>query len=116
MNKIRIALVTGGDVAERGISLLSAQTVFDHLDKNKYAPRIIDFKNGDFLDVESGLFLNKQDFSITLKEPVHFDLVYPILHGHPAENGVLQAYLDLMGISCGKRLLILYSLRIFSQT
>ena len=105
MKKLRIALVTGGDVAERGISLLSAQMVKDHLDKNKYEPWIIDFNNGQFVDTGSGKTLSKADFSLTLDERITFDLIYPILHGHPAENGVLQAYLDLIGIpytGCGQ--------------
>ncbi len=97
MTKTSIALVTGGDVAERGISLLSAQTIYDHLDKTKYAPRIIDYKDGEFKDVDSGKYLSKVDFSLDLGEKLRFDLVYPILHGHPAENGVLQGYLEMIG-------------------
>ena len=36
MGKLNVAILTGGNVAERGISLGSAKTVFDHLDKSKY--------------------------------------------------------------------------------
>ncbi len=98
MKKLSVALVTGGDVAERGISLLSAETVKHYLDPNKYSARIIDFQKGDFTDVESGVKLNKSDFTLPLDDLVHFDLVYPILHGSPAEDGILQGYLNLLGI------------------
>jgi len=98
MKKLSIALVTGGDVAERGISLLSAKTVMDNLDSAKYEARIIDFQKGEFTDVKTRTTLDKSDFTLKLERKIHFDLVYPILHGSPAENGILQGYLALIGI------------------
>ena len=106
MGKINIALVTGGDVAEREISLKSAQTVYDHLSKSKYEVRIIILEKGKFVDQLSGKALDLNDFSLTLPTAgrINFDLVYQMLHGHPAEDGGLQGYFELVGIpytGCG---------------
>ena len=98
MKKLSLALVTGGDVAEREISLLSAKTVKNNLDPRKYDARIIDFKNGSFTDIESGVLLDKSTFTLALEKRLQFDLIYPILHGSPAEDGILQGYLKLLGI------------------
>lgn len=106
MGKINVALVTGGDVAEREISLKSAQTIYDHLSKDQYQVRIIVLERGKFIDQLSGIALDLNDFSLTLpsSERVTFDLVYQMLHGHPAEDGGLQGYFELVGIpytGCG---------------
>ena len=43
-----IAILCGGNSAERNISLLSAKTVFKYLNRTKYIPVIIDLKDQDF--------------------------------------------------------------------
>ena len=106
MGKISIALVTGGDVAEREISLKSAQTIYNHLSPAKYVVRIIVLEKGKFIDQVSNTPLDLNDFSLTLpqKDRITFDLVYQMLHGHPAEDGGLQGYFELVGIpytGCG---------------
>ena len=99
MDKINIAVITGGDNAERPISLKSADTIMKHLDKEKYNAWKIDFTKGDFLDMESGERLDKNDFTLKSdKGSIRFDLVFFILHGIPAENGQLQAYFDFINI------------------
>ena len=45
------------------------------------------------------------DFTVTVDgEKIHFDAVFNAIHGNPGENGLLQAYFELLGIrhtSCG---------------
>ena len=41
-----IAIITGGDSAEYDISILSANTVYQNLDKKKYKPFIVEIKKG----------------------------------------------------------------------
>jgi D-alanine-D-alanine ligase len=49
--------------------------------------------------------INKSDFTVKIKDKkIQFDCVFNTIHGTPGENGLLQAYLDLVGIpqtSCG---------------
>lgn len=101
MAKKRIAIVTGGDVAERGVSLESARTVFNHLDSEKYERFIIELNGTEFVEQVRGVTLDKNDFSLRRDgEGLRFDLVYLMLHGHPAEDGRLQGYFELIGLPC----------------
>ena len=99
MKKLNIAVVTGGIVAERGISLKSAKTIHKHLNRKKYKPYLIDFDGKNFVEQSSKKKLNKNDFSFTKdKKKVKFDLAFLMLHGSPAEDGRLQGFLDVMGV------------------
>ena len=46
--KKNIAIVTGGDVAERNVSLQSAKNIALEMDKNKYDIFIIELNKGKF--------------------------------------------------------------------
>ena len=97
--KLNIGIITGGNVAERGISLKSGKTIFDHLDKKKYNAYLIDFDGKDFTEIGSGVKIRKKDFSFKPKNKREkIDLAFLMLHGHPAEDGVLQGYLDIIGL------------------
>ncbi len=99
MKKLNIAIITGGVVAERGISLKSAKTIYDHLNRKKYTPYLIDFDGKNFVEISSKKKLSKVDFSFSKDgEKVKIDLVFLMLHGSPAEDGKLQGYLEIMGI------------------
>ncbi len=99
MKKLNIAVITGGDNAERPISLKSANTIIKHLNPELYKARKIDFSNGKFIDIDSKRLIDKNDFTLSLEnESISFDLVFFILHGIPAENGQLQAYFEFINI------------------
>lgn len=101
MNKLNIAIVTGGNVAERGISLGSAKTVYHHLNPEKYNRYIIELNGAVFSEQSTGTRIDLNDFSLELDgKKIAFDLIYLMLHGHPAEDGRLQGYFELMGIPC----------------
>lgn len=98
-SKIRIAVVTGGNVAEREVSLKSAATVAKHLDADKYDVFVLELNGTVFTEQKSGVAVDLNDFSVTLPSGrMTFDLVYLMLHGHPAEDGRLQGYFELLGI------------------
>lgn len=101
MSKKNIAIITGGNVAERGISLQSAATVNDHLNRNKYNRYVLELNGDDFYDQDSQKVVDKNDFSLQLNgHKIKFDAVFLMLHGHPAEDGCLQGYFELLGIPC----------------
>jgi D-alanine-D-alanine ligase len=101
MSKLNIAIVTGGDVAERGISLNSAKTVYEHLDEQKYSRYVIELNGHTFQEQSSGAVVDKNEFTLHLDgQTIRFDVVYLMLHGHPAEDGRLQGYFELLGIPC----------------
>ncbi|MCB0568319.1 MAG: D-alanine--D-alanine ligase [Phaeodactylibacter sp.] len=99
MNKLNVAIVTGGDVAERSISLQSAATVFKHLDANKYDKYIIELNQGAFTEQGTGAPVDMNDFSLHRPDGiVRFGLIFLMIHGHPAEDGCMQGYFQLLGI------------------
>lgn len=101
MKKLNVAILTGGNVAERGVSLKSAQTIEKYLNPDKYLPYVIELNGKQFIEQASGTSLDLNDFSLIHNEvKITFDLVFLILHGHPAESGSILGYFELLGIPC----------------
>ncbi|WP_435625005.1 D-alanine--D-alanine ligase [Flagellimonas sp.] len=110
--KKNIAIVMGGYSSEHDISIKSAEVVYSHLDREKFnLYRIhISRQNPENLTLqkEKWVYLNehneefpvdKSDFSITITgKKVVFDCVFNAIHGTPGEDGLLQAYFELLGI------------------
>lgn len=108
MNKINIALLAGGDSSEREISLQSAARVAASLDTAKYDVYLVDvhgvswkYTSNDGTEIQ----VDKNDFSLTIDDrKVSFDYALILIHGTPGEDGKMQGYLDMMGVSyssCG---------------
>ncbi len=94
-----IAILTGGDSAERVISLKSAQVVKDYLPADRYRSFLIDIKGGNWHEPETGIQVDKNDFSLTIEgEHIRFDCAFAALHGSPLEDGKMQGYFDMLGI------------------
>ncbi|HFB99722.1 MAG TPA: D-alanine--D-alanine ligase, partial [Phaeodactylibacter sp.] len=99
MKKINIAIITGGVVAERSVSLKSAKVVYKHLSRKKYNRFLVDFDGKNFVEMKSKKKLSKSDFSFRKDgKKIKIDLAFLMLHGSPAEDGRLQGYLDILGI------------------
>jgi len=97
--KMKIAVITGGDNAEQEISVKSARTIMDHLDNEKYDTFMLNYHFGKFADAVTELPIDLNNFRMEIFDGVvRFDLVMLFLHGTPAEDGKIQAYLDLMDI------------------
>ncbi len=94
-----IAILTGGDSAERVISLRSGQVVYDHLPARHYRRFLIDVQGANWREVSSGVLIDKNDFSLSLGgEVIRFDAVFGAIHGSPLEDGKMQGYFDMLGI------------------
>ena len=100
--KKKIALVTGGFSGEAVISYRSANTIYNHLDKDKFDVYKIDVNpQGWFYEEASGnkTEVNKNDFTINSNnKKIHFDAVFIGMHGTPGEDGKLQGYFDMLGL------------------
>ena len=92
----------GGYSSEREISIKSGNVVYQYLDKTKYnAYRIIiSTEKWIYLDDNNEEFpIDKADFSIALADgKISFDCVFNAIHGTPGEDGLLQAYFELLNI------------------
>lgn len=92
----------GGYSSEYGISIKSGNVVHKYLDREQYnSYRIVVTKEKwVYLDDSDQEFpVNKSDFSIQpAAEKITFDCVFNAIHGTPGEDGLLQAYFELLGI------------------
>ncbi len=101
--KQKIALVTGGYSGESVISYKSAQTIYNHLDKERFDVYLIDINPEGWFYVHNNerlAVVDKNDFSVQLNgQKITFDAVFIGMHGTPGEDGKLQGYFDLMGLA-----------------
>ena len=94
-----IAILTGGDSAERVISLKSGRVVFEHLPADRYRAFLIDIEGAHWRELETGIPIDKNDFSLTINgEKIRFDCAFAALHGSPLEDGKMQGYFDMLGL------------------
>ncbi|MFT4663648.1 MAG: D-alanine-D-alanine ligase [Polaribacter sp.] len=98
--KKKVAIITGGNVAEREVSLKSAATIHKHLNKDRYETYVIELEGTDFLEQSNRTVIDKNDFSLPVPDGknIYFDFVFLMLHGHPAEDGCLQGYFEVLNI------------------
>jgi len=123
--KIRVGIIFGGKSSEHEVSLLSAKTIFEALDKDKYEPVLIGIdKNGEWhlrdayqylmhADNPKMVRLHPTNESVALVPKsdgnplvglsnkgmqASLDVVFPIVHGTNGEDGTLQGLLKLAGI------------------
>lgn len=100
--KKNIAIIMGGFSSEFEISLKSGNVVHNYLDKdrfNTYRIHILENKwvyvDGD----ENEHPVSRHDFSVeTPTGKLTFDCVFNAIHGTPGEDGLMQAYFELLGI------------------
>ena len=123
--KIKVAVLFGGKSAEHEVSLQSAKSVINAIDKNKYELQLIGIdKNGKwYLNDESHYLLNdnnpkliklnNSNVEVTLiptdtnskllnvssgKTIDSVDVVFPVLHGSNGEDGTIQGLLKLLNL------------------
>lgn len=100
--KKNIAIVAGGYSSEVVISLKSAEGILSFLDKGRYNCFVVLITREKWvveLPDKREFPVDKNDFSATIDETkIRFDFAYITIHGTPGENGLLQGYLDMLGI------------------
>jgi D-alanine-D-alanine ligase len=99
MEKIPIAIISGGAKEERSISLKSADFILNYIDRDRYDPYLIYMDGPRWYEATQETSVDKNDFSITLQgRRVHFTNAILIIHGTPVEDGKIQGYFDALGI------------------
>ena len=114
--KRRIAIIAGGDSSEHEVSLRSATGLYSFMDKDRYEVSVVMLKGKEWkvvpydeLSRSQGVLddevtahacpIDKNDFSFTREGVKYvFDFAYITIHGTPGENGILQGYLDMIGL------------------
>ncbi len=112
MNKLSIALLYGGRSGEHEVSLRSAASVFNHLNRDKYSIHLIGItktglwylqnspeQGGEILsiaeDPDASVSVKPGDGFYVSREKLPVDAVLPIIHGTFGEDGTLQGLLEM---------------------
>ena len=108
-----IAVIYGSDSSEWEVSCRSGEFVASRIDETEYDVyqifarfgkwSLVAYRKRNSMRVafpESARpSVDKSDFSVSvLGEKVKFDFAYIVQHGAPGENGLLQGYLEMMGV------------------
>lgn len=126
MKKIKVAVLFGGQSSEHDISCISAATVIESIDREKYDVITVGItKDGRWIktdnveDIKSGKWREGKVTMILSPDRIHkgfveiedgkaevteVDVVFPVLHGLYGEDGTIQGILELAGIpyvGCG---------------
>lgn len=100
--KKKIAVIMGGYSSEYKISLKSGNVVHNYLDPQKFESYRIHITNEKWVYVdenEKEYVVNRANFSIIVNaEEIEFDCVFNAIHGTPGEDGLMQAYFELLNI------------------
>lgn len=124
-NKIRVGLIFGGKSGEHEVSLQSAKSIYEALDKDKYDVQLlgIDKQGAWHLGTGSDFLLNRENPKlISLNKSASqvtprtsnnqtvlvstsnnqsagaVDVFFPIVHGTTGEDGSLQGFLELLNV------------------
>ena len=97
-----LGIIYGGISTEHDVSVMSAKSVIENIDKEKYKIHEIYInKYGKWFEVKNGEKEEIYNLLWTLKE---LDVVFPVLHGRGGEDGTIQGMLEMLQIpyvGCG---------------
>ena len=99
---IRLGIIYGGISTEHDVSIMSAKSIIENLDKNKYEIHELYINEyGKWFEIKDGEKQEIYNLIWTLKE---LDVVFPVLHGIGGEDGTIQGMLEILKvpyIGCG---------------
>jgi D-alanine-D-alanine ligase len=113
VKKLRVGIIYGGRSGEHEISVVSAASIFKHLDRARYdAVPVLIAKSGQWVlggrapevlnaaavgDARAGEGLQPTEPSAAVAGS-GFDVIFPVLHGPYGEDGTVQGLLELANI------------------
>lgn len=101
--KKTIAIICGGDTSEHDVSMRSAAGIQSFMDSERYNIYKVEIHAGKWeaiLGDGQHSTVDRNDFSFANEQgkTIRPDFCYITIHGAPGENGVLQGYLELIGM------------------
>jgi D-alanine-D-alanine ligase len=99
----KIAVLAGGYSGEAAISIKSAYTIVQNIDRSKYTPYTVRIDRDLWwveLDKTTRADIDRDSFTWKDSEGVQhkFDAVFIMVHGTPGEDGILQKYFETLEI------------------
>lgn len=97
-----IAVLAGGFSGEHAVSLRSAAGILSWIDRSLFFPYLVVIDDSGWhvqIEGKPALPIDKCNFSFMLDgEVIRFEYALITIHGTPGENGLIQGYLDLVGV------------------
>ena len=124
VKKLNVCILFGGVSPEHAVSLRSAESVLNNLNREKYNiypvgitrdGRWFYFPKGDYSLLPGGAWEQEENvpaaispvrgqglllFGETGMESIALDVVFPVLHGENGEDGAVQGLMQMAGIPC----------------
>lgn len=108
MSTKNIAVVCGGDSSEYVVSIKSGKNIFNSIDTDKFTPWMVRMRFDEWVLIDGETIIttvDKSNFSFTVAgKTIVPDYAFIMIHGTPGEDGILQAYFDLIKMpysTCG---------------
>ena len=95
---IKLGVIYGGISTEHEVSKMSAKSVIDNLDKEKYEIHEI------YINKYGKWFENDEEIYNLIWKLKELDVVFPVLHGLGGEDGTIQGLLEMLQVpyvGCG---------------
>ncbi|HEV7978021.1 D-alanine--D-alanine ligase family protein [Amycolatopsis sp.] len=100
-NKIRVAVLFGGRSGEHDVSCHSAESVLEHLDRERYdvVPIRITLEGRWIVEgAEPAPENPARSIAAAVAHLRDVDVVMPVLHGKYGEDGIVQSLLEMIGV------------------
>lgn len=105
MEQHNIAVIAGGFSGEYSVSLRSAAGILSWIDRSRFTSHLIVIERDGWYvhpegkEPQDPILVDKCDFSFKhAGQYIKLDYALITVHGTPGENGLLQGYLDLVGV------------------
>jgi len=92
-------VIFGGKSSEHEVSLKSAQSIYDNVNREKYRLHMIKIeKDGSWLYLGEDFDGAGKKISVGELEKLDIDVTFPVLHGKFGEDGTIQGLFEILGI------------------
>lgn len=99
MGKIKLGVIFGGKSTENEVSVVSATSVLENLNKEKYDifPIYID-KQGNWYKWDLKEKNKEKEIENIIKYLKNLDVIFPVLHGLYGEDGTIQGLFEIINV------------------
>ena len=92
MKKIKLGIIYGGLSTEHEVSINSAKSIIDNIDKDKYEIYKI------YIDKKGNWYKEDNKIDNVFDYLRNLDVIFPILHGLYGEDGTIEGLFELLGV------------------
>lgn len=92
MKKIKLGIIYGGLSTEHEVSINSAKSIIDNIDKDKYEIYKI------YIDKKGNWYKEDNKIDNVFDYLRNLDVIFPVLHGLYGEDGTIEGLFELLGV------------------